>query len=79
VCVPTTCGDGTREETEGCDDGNWTPYDGCSPACSSGRRLRLHAPRVRNGGRYLRAGRVPDLPRLSTGTSPWTSVAFTSH
>ena len=32
-CRPTTCGDGEREGTESCDDGNTTPGDGCSPTC----------------------------------------------
>ncbi len=27
------CGDGVREVSEGCDDGNTTPFDGCSDLC----------------------------------------------
>lgn len=29
ACVHTVCGNGTREGSEQCDDGNATPYDGC--------------------------------------------------
>jgi len=32
-CHQTQCGDGTREGSEGCDDGNTKPNDGCSPTC----------------------------------------------
>jgi fibro-slime domain-containing protein len=34
-CVPTVCGDGTREGTEQCDDGNVTPFDGCGVDCKN--------------------------------------------
>ena len=34
VCHATTCGDGTSEGFEQCDDGNLVPYDGCSPTCT---------------------------------------------
>jgi fibro-slime domain-containing protein len=34
VCHRTTCGDGIKEGTEQCDDGNLVPYDGCSPTCA---------------------------------------------
>ena len=33
VCSKTTCGDGKVEGAEGCDDGNTTPFDGCSATC----------------------------------------------
>ncbi len=33
VCHRTTCGDGVREGTEQCDDGNVVPYDGCGTTC----------------------------------------------
>lgn len=33
ACVKTVCGDGNREGTEQCDDGNTKPFDGCSPDC----------------------------------------------
>lgn len=33
ACVPTVCGDGTKEGTEPCDDGNEIVGDGCSPFC----------------------------------------------
>jgi fibro-slime domain-containing protein len=32
-CRQTTCGDGKVEGSEGCDDGNTAPGDGCSPGC----------------------------------------------
>jgi len=32
-CRPTVCGDGLAEGSEGCDDGNTTPLDGCSTDC----------------------------------------------
>lgn len=32
-CRQTKCGDGKIEGSEGCDDGNPTPGDGCSPGC----------------------------------------------
>jgi fibro-slime domain-containing protein len=32
-CRQTKCGDGKVEGTEGCDDGNTLPGDGCSPGC----------------------------------------------
>jgi len=32
-CHQTKCGDGKVEGSEGCDDGNTTPNDGCSPTC----------------------------------------------
>jgi fibro-slime domain-containing protein len=32
-CHPTQCGDGKVEGSEGCDDGNTLPNDGCSPTC----------------------------------------------
>ena len=35
VCTPTTCGDGKVEGTEGCDDGNTMPFDGCSTDCQN--------------------------------------------
>src|SRR5262249_44898249 len=41
-CHATKCGDGKKEGSEGCDDGNTVPFDGCSatcvpePACPSG-------------------------------------------
>jgi fibro-slime domain-containing protein len=34
VCHQTTCGDGIKEGSEECDDGNTIPYDGCSPTCT---------------------------------------------
>lgn len=33
ICAPTACGNGVREGTEQCDDGNKRPFDGCSPNC----------------------------------------------
>ena len=33
ACVKTTCGNGTREGTEQCDDGNVKALDGCTPDC----------------------------------------------
>ena len=33
TCHATKCGDSKVEGTEGCDDGNTTPGDGCSPTC----------------------------------------------
>ncbi len=33
TCHQTECGDGDKEGTEGCDDGNTAPGDGCSPTC----------------------------------------------
>ncbi|MEB2310277.1 MAG: DUF4215 domain-containing protein [Sorangiineae bacterium] len=33
TCVPTVCGDGTREGSEQCDYGDNKAYDGCSPSC----------------------------------------------
>jgi fibro-slime domain-containing protein len=32
-CHQTKCGDGKQEGSEGCDDGNTKPNDGCSPTC----------------------------------------------
>jgi fibro-slime domain-containing protein len=32
-CHQTVCGDGKVEGSEGCDDGNTLPNDGCSPTC----------------------------------------------
>jgi len=32
-CHQTQCGDGKVEGSEGCDDGNTLPNDGCSPTC----------------------------------------------
>ena len=34
VCHRTVCGDGVKEGSEQCDDGNLVPYDGCSPTCT---------------------------------------------
>jgi fibro-slime domain-containing protein len=34
-CYPTVCGDGHKEGTEQCDDGNTVPFDGCSPTCTN--------------------------------------------
>jgi fibro-slime domain-containing protein len=34
-CYQTVCGDGHKEGTEQCDDGNTRPFDGCSPTCSN--------------------------------------------
>jgi fibro-slime domain-containing protein len=34
-CYRTTCGDGQKEGTEQCDDGNTRPFDGCSPSCTN--------------------------------------------
>ncbi|MGB3050784.1 MAG: DUF4215 domain-containing protein, partial [Polyangiales bacterium] len=31
--IPPDCGDGTRDATEACDDGNQTDGDGCSADC----------------------------------------------
>lgn len=33
ACTKTVCGNGTREGTEQCDDGNTKALDGCSPDC----------------------------------------------
>ena len=33
-CYATVCGDGHKEGTEQCDDGNLRPFDGCSPTCT---------------------------------------------
>ncbi|MCU0691586.1 MAG: DUF4215 domain-containing protein [Polyangiaceae bacterium] len=33
VCVPAGCGNGVKEATEGCDDGNVAAGDGCSATC----------------------------------------------
>jgi fibro-slime domain-containing protein len=32
-CHATRCGDSKKEGAEGCDDGNTTPFDGCSATC----------------------------------------------
>jgi cysteine-rich repeat protein len=37
-CPPsatTVCGDGHKEGSEQCDDGNLRPFDGCSPTCTN--------------------------------------------
>jgi fibro-slime domain-containing protein len=34
VCHGTVCGDGIKEGSEQCDDGNTVPFDGCSPTCT---------------------------------------------
>jgi fibro-slime domain-containing protein len=34
-CYATVCGDGHKEGTEQCDDGNLRPFDGCSPTCTN--------------------------------------------
>ena len=34
TCHQTVCGDGIKEGSEQCDDGNRIPYDGCSPTCT---------------------------------------------
>src|SRR5699024_6492710 len=34
-CAPTTCGNGTVEGTEQCDDGNLIPFDGCTASCTN--------------------------------------------
>jgi fibro-slime domain-containing protein len=34
-CYATVCGDGHKEGTEQCDDGNTLPFDGCSPTCTN--------------------------------------------
>jgi cysteine-rich repeat protein len=33
VCAPPTCGNGTLDAYEQCDDGNREPYDGCNEFC----------------------------------------------
>ena len=33
--APSTCGDGSVDGTEGCDDGNLLPGDGCGPFCTT--------------------------------------------
>ncbi len=35
ACYQTVCGDGHKEGTEQCDDGNVRPFDGCSPTCTN--------------------------------------------
>jgi fibro-slime domain-containing protein len=35
ACYRTTCGDGHREGTEQCDDGNKRPFDGCAQDCTN--------------------------------------------
>lgn len=35
VCIPVGCGNGVREPTEACDDGNQLSGDGCSSDCQS--------------------------------------------
>jgi fibro-slime domain-containing protein len=35
TCYTTVCGDGHKEGTEQCDDGNTRPFDGCSPTCTN--------------------------------------------
>lgn len=35
VVIPPGCGNHQLDPGEGCDDGNHTPYDGCSPFCQS--------------------------------------------
>ena len=34
-CYQTICGDGRKQGTEQCDDGNLRPFDGCSPSCTN--------------------------------------------
>jgi len=34
-CYQTVCGDGHKEGTEQCDDGNLRPFDGCTPTCTN--------------------------------------------
>jgi hypothetical protein len=40
VCVPASCGNGTVDDGEECDDGNATPGDGCEGSCL----FSCHAP-----------------------------------
>jgi len=46
-CVSTTCGNGILEGSEGCDDGNTTPGDGCTEACKLESGWSCLAPGVR--------------------------------
>lgn len=39
---PHTCGNGTLERTEQCDDGNATAHDGCSAACTTESQWLQH-------------------------------------
>jgi len=36
------CGDGKKADSEGCDDGNTKPGDGCSATCHEETGLQVH-------------------------------------
>src|SRR5262245_25239332 len=52
ACDAMTCGNGVREVSEQCDDGNLDPNDGCDESCFTpvGRLLALYDELIRTGG-----------------------------
>jgi cysteine-rich repeat protein len=82
TCVPAHCGDGVVDTGEQCDDGNFTPCDGCSPSCTSealvvcgdGVTVRACGEECDDGNAALLDGCTPAcrLERIPGGGSPKT-------
>ncbi|CAJ1437050.1 unnamed protein product [Effrenium voratum] len=53
ICGAQTCGDGRRDDGEGCDDGNNISADGCSPRCEVDAGYACTPMAPRGPGRYV--------------------------
>ena len=66
--LSTLCGDGTREGSEACDDGNLIPGDGCSARC------QIEAPEMPSQPGQLVISELMILPQGGNQSAEWFEI-----